>query len=227
VERQIVPNWMDRQPTTGLTLSRLHFPVTTLGPGRRAGIWVQGCSIRCPGCISLDTWDEGPDSRTVPVAGVVDWLLSLVQQGLEGITISGGEPFDQAIGLKHLMVAIGTEVELRDVDVLVYSGYSQSRLKRGHSDILAMVDAVISGPFVQSRPTDLPWQGSANQQLVLLTDRAADRFGTSARTKPSLQISVDGGHLWITGVPRRGDLEQFEATLAARGVTLGEVSWRA
>ena len=41
---------------TPISLSRLHFPVTTLGPGRRIGIWFQGCSIRCPGCISADTW---------------------------------------------------------------------------------------------------------------------------------------------------------------------------
>ncbi|HAU1321526.1 TPA: radical SAM protein, partial [Legionella pneumophila] len=38
-------------------ISRVHFPVTTLGPGHRIGIWFQGCSIRCPGCISTDTWN--------------------------------------------------------------------------------------------------------------------------------------------------------------------------
>ena len=40
---------------TMLALSRMHFPVTTLGPGNRIGIWVQGCTIRCPGCVSADT----------------------------------------------------------------------------------------------------------------------------------------------------------------------------
>lgn len=42
-----------------MILSRLHFPVTTLGPGRRIGVWFQGCSIRCAGCISRDTWETG------------------------------------------------------------------------------------------------------------------------------------------------------------------------
>ncbi|WP_461325238.1 4Fe-4S cluster-binding domain-containing protein [Bradyrhizobium diazoefficiens] len=45
--------------TIRISVSRIHFPVTTLGPGRRLGIWFQGCSIRCPGCISMDTWMEG------------------------------------------------------------------------------------------------------------------------------------------------------------------------
>ena len=39
-----------------IAVNRLHWPVTVLGPGRRVGIWMQGCSIGCPGCVSRDTW---------------------------------------------------------------------------------------------------------------------------------------------------------------------------
>ena len=60
-----------------LSLSRVHFPVTTLGPGRRLGIWFQGCSIRCPGCISADTW--GPGRRRIALAR----LLADIQPWLE------------------------------------------------------------------------------------------------------------------------------------------------
>ena len=58
-----------------MRLSRLHHPVTTLGPGRRAGIWFQGCTIRCPGCMSVDTWPRRPE-RNVTVTSVLDWLAS-------------------------------------------------------------------------------------------------------------------------------------------------------
>ena len=51
--------------TARIALSRIHFPVTTLGPGRRIGIWFQGCSIRCPGCISMDTWAQGRGNTTI------------------------------------------------------------------------------------------------------------------------------------------------------------------
>ena len=57
-----------------ISLSRVHFPVTTLGPGQRLGLWFQGCSIRCAGCISADTW--GPGKHPLPLAQVLD--LSLI-----------------------------------------------------------------------------------------------------------------------------------------------------
>ncbi len=75
-----------------LNLSRIHFPVTTLGPGNRIGIWFQGCSIRCKGCISVDTWGMKKGSVSVDeIISVIDPWLDMA----DGITISGGEPFDQ------------------------------------------------------------------------------------------------------------------------------------
>lgn len=56
-----------------LALSRMHFPVTTLGPGDRIGIWFQGCSIRCTGCISKDTWD--PEINHINISEVENLLL--------------------------------------------------------------------------------------------------------------------------------------------------------
>ena len=86
--------------TASIALSRIHFPVTTLGPGRRIGIWFQGCSIRCPGCISMDTWAPGRGITTIDevVNAVAQWLPVA-----DGITISGGEPFDQPIALLDLL----------------------------------------------------------------------------------------------------------------------------
>ena len=72
-----------------LQLSRLHFPVTTLGVGRRIGVWFQGCSIRCPGCVSLDTWDPAHGTTTVEdvVTAIGPWL-----EAADGLTVSGGTP---------------------------------------------------------------------------------------------------------------------------------------
>jgi len=83
-----------------VAVSRLHFPVTTLGPGRRLGVWLQGCSIRCPGCISVDTWDEG--------SGMIDAeellrAVDLHAREADGLTVSGGEPFEQPAALASLL----------------------------------------------------------------------------------------------------------------------------
>ncbi len=103
-----------------LSLSRMHFPVTTLGPGRRIGIWLQGCSIRCPGCISADTW--GPGHRRLSLEQLLEQITPWLHEA-EGITISGGEPFDQFDALRSLLEGLR---RLSELDILVYSGYSWS-----------------------------------------------------------------------------------------------------
>ena len=103
--------------STAIALSRIHFPVTALGPGRRIGIWFQGCSIRCPGCISMDTWAQGRGSTTVDK--VAD-AISQWSTTADGITISGGEPFDQPDALFELLARIRSQTE---ADILVFTGY--------------------------------------------------------------------------------------------------------
>lgn len=214
---------MDSPAVVNVNVSRLHFPVTTLGPGRRVGIWFQGCSIRCKGCLAVDTWDP---HESVSVEDVIDSVSQLVDdaEGVDGITISGGEPFDQPAALQMLLAGLRGMTSLDQADVLVYSGYTLSVIKRLHGEILHLVDALISGPFVASRPTKLPWRGSANQVLTCLTERAEERFDAPA-SDPRIQVSVEGGRVWMIGIPRHGDLDRLKSASAQRGVKLEEVSW--
>ena len=85
-----------------IDISRAHYPVTTLGVGRRIGIWFQGCSIRCKGCVSQDTWATDP-SKAIPVGALLGWCKMVAPEGPDGVTISGGEPFDQPAGLSALL----------------------------------------------------------------------------------------------------------------------------
>lgn len=215
---------MDCDAAPALALSRVQFPVSTLGPGVRAAMWVQGCSIKCAGCASVDTWAIEP--ATTPIDTVVNWLTDCVDRGAVGLTISGGEPFDQAGALATFLSTVRTSDPLADLDVLVYSGYSLRVLRRRHAEILALVDAVMSEPFQAARPTDKPWRGSDNQVLTTLTPLGVARFSDPPSGAPALQVSADGGQLWITGIPRAGDLDRLEKLLSERGVALEEVSWR-
>src|SRR3546814_13333941 len=72
-----------------IAVSRLHFTVTELGPGRRTGLWLQGCRIRCPGCISVETWahDAGP----VPTSDVNERIVARTG-GAAGLTVPNGGP---------------------------------------------------------------------------------------------------------------------------------------
>ncbi len=205
-----------------LRLARIHYPITVLGPGRRVGIWFQGCDIGCAGCMSRDTWDPTAGHLT-DVKQVCDITLAARDdENLEGVTISGGEPFQQPEALHQLCSTL--RHRWPDVDVLVYSGYSMSRLRRLHSDILDVVDAVVSEPFVAGRPTEAPWRGSSNQELAVLTPQARARY-EAHQTSTRLQVTVDEEGVWVAGIPRRGDLDRMTSALQKRGLELQDVSW--
>ena len=210
-----------------LALNRMHFPVTSLGPGRRLGLWFQGCTLACPGCLSLDTWDpEGRPPTTV--AAVLRTAAGLCDGEVDGVTISGGEPFEQPEALAALVAGIRRwSAELgRELDILVYSGFGLHDLRAQHGELVAALDALIPEPFVAAEVPSRPWRGSGNQPLVLLSDLGRERFAGAELTAPTMQAVAADGELWMIGVPRRGDLARLADLLRARGVELGDVSWR-
>lgn len=199
-----------------LSLSRLHFPVTALGPGRRLGIWLQGCSIRCPGCISADTW--GPGRRRIAITTLIDDVAPWLDRA-DGITISGGEPFDQWPALAELLRALR---QRGSGDILVYSGYDFADVRSRLAEAPGLIDALISGPYRQDLPQTLPLRGSDNQRLHRLTPLGHLRYAAldapSQDTTPSLDLMFDrDGSAWMAGIPRRGDLQRLQALLTAAG----------
>ncbi|MEU9853540.1 4Fe-4S single cluster domain-containing protein [Streptomyces sp. NPDC047974] len=212
-----------------LMLNKAHYPVTSLGPGTRAGVWTQGCTIGCAGCLSRDTWEADP-ATSVDVAAVTAWLSGLPEP-LDGITVSGGEPFQQPEALAALLEWVRAWGRDRPVppDVLVYSGYSLSRLRRDHPALLALCDAVVTGPYVERlNSPGQRWQGSSNQRLTTLTELGRERYGAEEDRAgpPPLQVEVDDGRIWFIGVPRRGDMDRLADRLRSAGITLEGVSWR-
>lgn len=209
-----------------LALSRVHFPVTTLGPGRRLGIWLQGCSIRCPGCISSDTWaHRAPDvSVSELLVQIEPWLMECA-----GVTISGGEPFEQADALEQLLDGIRARTS---VDVLVYSGMALEELI--HRDLVkrGLIDCLISDPFDVSVMQLKHLRGSDNQRMTCLTELGRLVYGALDRdsTEADRQLDVmfdSSGEVWFAGIPSRGDMQRLKSVLAAQGTSLTTTEARA
>lgn len=200
---------------TEVSISRLHFPVTTLGPGRRAGLWLQGCSIRCPGCISVDTWEPG--IGTVPLAELLE-RLTVLADGADGLTVSGGEPFDQpgalAAVLAHWRSVSGTPT-------LVFTGRELGDVEGWLSGNPGLVDAIVTGPFRSELPQTLALRGSDNQLIHVLTlegaaMRSYDRPAVAADRR--LDVAFDEqGHAWLAGIPARGEMARLRRALASAG----------
>lgn len=194
--------------------------VEGLGPGKRLVIWVRGCRIGCPGCMTRELWDTG---QPTALDDVVNELVPHLAQA-DGLTISGGEPFDQAVALSALIERLRQH---SDLEVLVYSGYTLECLKgRGPEteELLQQIDMLIDGPYIQRATNILQWRGSDNQRVHLLSVRAQRYACTKESPMPearALQLQMLGPQTYrIIGIPRRGDLEAYRAAMAARGLRL-------
>lgn len=215
-----------------IAINKAHFPVTVLGPGRRIGIWFQGCRIRCPGCVSQDTWAADAGKR-MPLHALIAWCQEVGSAGFDGITLSGGEPFDQPQALSALLDALRdwrTQAHL-DFDILCYSGYPAKRLRERHAPILKKLDALIPEPYVDSLPLSHLWRGSQNQSLLTLSARGETRYreyldAPADSLGKRLQVEVDGTRLWSIGLPARGDLTALETLASERGLRLNHASWK-
>ncbi len=215
-----------------ISINKAHYPVTVLGHGKRLGIWLQGCSIRCKHCVSQDTWPRDP-GRDMPLAQLLDWCRQTATNGMDGITISGGEPFDQPQALEALLDGLlhwRTKAKL-DFDLLCYSGYPLATLQKNHAAILSKLDALIPEPYVDSKPLAHVWRGSSNQPLLPLSERGHKVYAPykNAPADPAakrIQTMLDGGRIWYVGIPNRGDMAALEGGCKARGVELSGVSWR-
>lgn len=199
-----------------LSLSRVHFPVTTLGPGRRLGIWFQGCSIRCPGCISADTW--GPGQRRLDIDQLLTQLVPWLREA-DGITLSGGEPFDQFEALLLLLQGLRRQ---SPVDILVYSGYPLERLQPQLREAQGLIDGLISDPYEERLEQSLALRGSDNQRLTLLTPLGHARLASYERPLEAADKALDlmfdaNGSVWMAGIPRRDDLLHLRDLLQEQG----------
>jgi anaerobic ribonucleoside-triphosphate reductase activating protein len=209
---------------TALRVSRTAWPVTVLGPGSRAVVWTQGCTIGCAGCASTDTWDP-LGGNEMHVEDLLAWLAA-IGEPLEGVSLSGGEPFQQPEALAALIAGVR---ELHaEVDVLVFSGYTPRRLNRDPDlrSIAESCDAVVAGPYLARSGYGGWLRGSANQELLLFSDLGRRRFAGRENDDNALQIQTSDGQVDVIGIPRPGDLDRIAAALEQRGWGIGEATWR-
>lgn len=173
-----------------LPLSRVN------GPGARGVLWVQGCSRRCDGCCNPE-FQSAEGGRRMKVSDV--FSLILAAPGIEGVTYSGGEPFEQA-GALALLSRLCREAGFA---VMAYSGLTYEALRSRNDSaaqaLLRELDVLVDGPFQAACAAPLLWRGSRNQRVHFLTDRyrayADEVNGESAE----LEIRLAGDTLTVTG----------------------------
>lgn len=145
---------------------RLAAPVqlesTVDGPGYRFVIWTQGCPHHCPFCHNPQThsYDGG---YTEDVQNIID--LFDQKQLQSGITLSGGEPFEQA----HQLIEIAKAAKSKRLNVWAFSGYTFEELleKEDCKELLNYIDVLVDGKFINDlKHYQLCFKGSLNQRII-------------------------------------------------------------
>ncbi len=160
------------------TLLKLHsvIPASSVnGPGRRLVVFFQGCARDCPGCFNKAT--HNTDSGFTST--VEDLFATCLPENtgnadnkdrkIDGLTVSGGEPFLQIEGLFELLK---TARERYSLTTLVYTGFTIEEIRKdpGKARVLKHTDVLVDGPFEQENPEPtLLARGSKNQRVHLLT----------------------------------------------------------
>jgi anaerobic ribonucleoside-triphosphate reductase activating protein len=174
------------------------------GPGRRFALWVQGCSIRCPGCCNPEMFAVGSPPSRAAMSAVDLADRAMATPGIEGVSLLGGEPFEQAGAL----AMFAARVRAAGLTVMVYSGYTLAELRdrvaqgnAGVEALLAATDLLVDGRFEAAEPeTRRRWIGSRNQEMHFLSDRVSpDDPRLSAPN--TVEIRLRRGELIVNGWP--------------------------
>jgi anaerobic ribonucleoside-triphosphate reductase activating protein len=172
------------------------------GPGHRFALWVQGCTLNCPGCCNPEMFGAR-GGALVEAAALAARIVAT--PGLEGLSVLGGEPFQQAAAVAEVCAT----VRAAGRSVMVYSGYTLEELRAlpgpGPAALLAQTDLLVDGRYERELPERRRrWLGSANQRLHFLTGRYREddpRF----LAPNTVELRLVDGQLTVNGWPAAAD----------------------
>ena len=203
-----------------LSIARLNRCSRALGPGNRAVIWTHGCSKHCPECIAKDM-NEAPPLFYHSAESLYAWVKSCNE--IEGITISGGEPFEQNLPEMRSFLEL-VKHDPRDLSVLCYTGRLLSELQDDDSTkaVLELIDILIDGPYIPELNDGHKWRGSANQNVHVLNKSFQTPFANIVNEfDRTIEVNLDKNlKMEITGIPPKDFIKRLDKRLEASGYSL-------
>ena len=176
------------------------------GPGLRFCIWVQGCPHRCEDCFSRETWDKNGGYESS--ADEIIAQLAEVENEIRGITLLGGEPFEQA----EELLPVAEYAKSKGLDIIAFTGYTYEALKKKDNalKLLELIDLLIDGRYEKDKQDfSRPLAGSSNQRFIYLG--SGIKQSEIEAFKNRFEIRVDeNGKVYFNGM---GDIEAFKEYL--------------
>lgn len=154
-------------------IARILYPVKVLGPGNRIGIWFAGCHHKCKGCSNPELWKT--DEKYFATIEQVEKLIRIVAVGheIDGFTITGGDPVEQADELTDLLKRVADISQ----DVILYTGYQIKELtSEAQIKLLDRISVLIDGEYKEELNDGVFLRGSSNQIIHILSDQYRDKY---------------------------------------------------
>ena len=141
--------------------------------------------------------------------------------GIEGLTLSGGEPFAQNTDLMKVFLS---SVRTTGLSVMAYTGYLREDLEadEGKRDLLEFIDVLVDGPYVEGEDHGELWRGSSNQRIHFLTTRYS-HFGRTVERKKGRPLEIEfgkGASFTFSGIPPKGFRGRLEDGLRRKGFVI-------
>lgn len=135
------------------------------GPGVRTTIFLTGCTLNCKNCFNKE-YQNFHFGKVFDEKAFEEVMDCLSDANISGLSVLGGEPFDNLAGLKEFITKVRANSEK---DIWVYSGYTFEELleKDGAMDVLKNIDVLVDGRFVEDlKDLKLKFRGSSNQRII-------------------------------------------------------------
>lgn len=196
-------------------LNRIQYPIYNLGPGTRIGIWVQGCTIHCESCVSKTLWSP-KGGRSIDIDYLVGQIVD-VAESFDGITVSGGEPFDQYEELISFCEMVKVKTTL---DIYVFSGYRLDELNQKFPDLrfISTINYLMDGPYLHEKHEDQNVRGSSNQKLYQFKNGQIINKNTFFSSDNWSVAISDSNEIFMAGIPKKDDLDNLMVELENAGI---------
>ncbi len=159
-------------------VERVLCPIKSLGPGNRLVLWTKGCGKNCINCASPEMASI-KNAKEVSIEDLFRMISNIYEmEKFNGITISGGDPFEQISELIQLI----KKLRLLTDDILVYTGFVWDEFKLTinenlKNEIEKNISVLIDGPYIDElNISDVVLRGSSNQKIIYFDNTKKETY---------------------------------------------------
>lgn len=164
------------------------------GPGERFTLWTQGCSKGCKNCFNPETW-----SFSINKIMSVEEIFNIIKDlDVSGVTITGGDPFEQPEELFNLLLLL--ERLNLSKGVIVFTGYTIDEINKDFllRKSLSYIDVLIDGRFFEEKRISSSLRGSENQNIIYFSNKVLPE---ELEIDQGVEIGLSNDNIYVTGFP--------------------------